>query len=87
MQVRLAKGNPRISKDSRIKISSQTRLYYVILLGSVFERPKNIRQVEITLGSGNKGKIYKRLPNVIKRNRDHVSVYHDSLCDSEKLIL
>lgn len=54
---------------------------------SVFELPKNIRQLEIILGLGNKDKVYKRLSNIIKRNGDHISLCHDSLCDSEKLIL
>lgn len=54
---------------------------------SVFELPKNRRQLEIIVGLGNKDKVYKRLSNVIKRNGDHISLCHDSLCNSEKLIL
>lgn len=67
IKMKHAKCHKHASKDSRIKISSQSRLYDIILLWSVFELPKNIRQLESILGSGNKDKVYKRLSNVIKK--------------------
>ena len=84
-QTRLVKGHPRVSEDPRIKISSQSRLYPVTLLRSVFELPENTRQEEISLGSGENGKAYKRL--MLERGTgDHISVDRDSLGDSETLI-
>lgn len=46
-----------------------------------------IQTVRNHLGSSIKDKVYKRLFNVRKKNRDQISVNHDSLCESGQLIL
>ena len=87
MKMRLATGCTHASKDSGFKSAHSPDSTVLHCFPSVFELPKNVRQLEIILGLGNKYEVYKRLSNVIKRNGDHISLCHDSLCDSEKLIL
>lgn len=72
-------------KDLWFRLAGSPDSTVLYCFSSVFELPKNIRQLEIILGLGNKDKAYKRL-NLIKREWRSYITMSRPLCDSEKLI-